>query len=490
MSMSVRLLSLTLIAGLAAVPATAGSALVLQDTMQGTVPPTPPAPPAPPEPVRPPRAPRAPRAQEPANAAPQSQPPVQARPGGPESNTPQTDQTVDVVKGTRLVLSNQAGEVTVRAWDRDAVRVQANHNARERVDVQTADNALRIRGRASRGPSGLIDFTLTVPRWMPVNLSGSYLAATIEGTSAEVNVETVGGDITVRGGSGAVTLRSIEGEIGVDGATGKLQATTVNDSIALNNVTGDVVAETTNGDVTISASRAASLEISTVNGDVRFEGPIADKGIYRVSTHNGDIQVSLGQQANATVFIRTFGGDFSSDFPITLPEGVSARSGNKRFNFTLGGGNARVELESFQGDIRVMRGPLPARRGRRGAQLAPMFPSGLPLRGLADGAIDTALETALDSVKSLKGLDNQIEREVEQSIQRSLDTLRDIPMFVAPSGRPGPLVPPPLAPFVPVPMPEIGPPSVLSPVTPLPPPVPLLPRVPPPAFTPLPPPRP
>ncbi len=294
------------------------------------------------------------------------QPPVQARPGGPESQTPQTDQTVDVAKGTRLVLSNQAGEVTVRAWDRDAVRVQASHSARERIDVQTADSTLRVRARSSRGAPGLVDFVLTVPRWMAVNLSGTYLAATIEGTSAEVNVETVGGDLSLKGGSGAVTLRSIEGEITVDGSSGKVQATTVNDSITLRGVSGDIVAETTNGDVTVTDSKASSLEVSTVNGDVRFEGPTAERGAYRINTHNGDIRVSLGAQANATVFVRTFGGDFTSDFPVTLPESMSNRDGNKRFNFTLGAGSARVELQSFQGDIHVAKGPLRGREPQRG----------------------------------------------------------------------------------------------------------------------------
>ena len=291
------------------------------------------------------------------------QAPVLARPGGPESQTPQSDQTVDVVKGTRLVLSNQAGEVTVRAWDRDAVRVQANHSSRERLDLQTADNTLRVRVRTSaRGPAGLVDFTITVPRWMPVNLSGTYLAADIEGTTAEVNVETVGGDLRLKGGSGGITLRSIEGEIRVENSSGKVQATTVNDSITLVGVSGDVVAETTNGDITVTNARASSLEISTVNGDVRFEGPTADRGTYRITTHNGDIGVSLGQQANATVFVRTFGGDFSSDFPVTLPEGSGDRNKNKRFNFTLGAGSARVELQSFQGDIHVSKGPLRSRK--------------------------------------------------------------------------------------------------------------------------------
>ena len=388
-----------------------------------------------------PDAPAAPQAK-PA-AAPQppqpAQPPVQARPGGPESQTPQSDQTVDVAKGTRLVLSNQAGEVSVRAWDRDAVRVQASHSSRDHIDVQTADNTVRVRARTtsgSRGPAGLIDFTITVPRWMPLNLSGTYLAADILGTSAEVNVETVGGDIRLKGGSGAVTLRSIEGEIRVENSSGKVQASTVNDSITIVGVSGDVVTETVNGDVVVANSKASSLDVSTVNGDVRFEGPTADRGTYRITTHNGDIRVSLGAQANATVFVRTFGGDFSSDFPVTLPGGMGSRDGNKRFNFTLGAGSARVELQSFQGDIHVAKGALRNREQERE-----------DARGRKRGAVN------------LEQLGREVQRDVERELrqelgpewQREVERLRDwVSTFIAPLA-PEPPAAPPAPPVPPTP---------------------------------------
>ena len=115
------------------------------------------------------------------NAAAQAQAPVQARPADRKPRRPAPDQTVDVARGTQLVLSSQAGEATVRAWDRDAVRVQANHSPREQVEVQTADNTVRVRARTAsgtRGPAGLVDYVITVPRWMPVSLSGTYLATT------------------------------------------------------------------------------------------------------------------------------------------------------------------------------------------------------------------------------------------------------------------------------------------------------------------------
>jgi hypothetical protein len=301
------------------------------------------------------------------------QPPIQARPGGPES-APRTTQEVAVTKGTRLVLTNNAGEVVVGSWDRDVVKVEASHSDRESVDVQTADQTLRIRSRAARGPSSLVDYRLTVPRWMPVNLSGSYLEAAIEGTSAEVTVETVHGNVRVVGGSGAVSVRSVMGVITVDKASGRVKATTVNEGIRLTNVTGDMTAETTNGDVVIQNAQTSNLEVSTVNGDVTFSGTVRDGGAYRLTTHSGDVRVGLGGAANATVFVRTFQGDFSSDFPIELPEGQSRDSGGKRFNHV---GNRQ---RAHRGAVVQRRHPRRARHGdvgRGGTGTATAFaPSG------------------------------------------------------------------------------------------------------------------
>ena len=296
-----------------------------------------------------------------------SQQPIQAKPGGPETS-PRSDQTIDVTKGTRLVLSNNAGEVVVRSWEQDRVRIQATHGSRETIQAETTDMTLRIRTQrtgGSRGSAGLVDYQITVPRWMPVNLSGTYLDATIEGTTAEVTVETVHGNARVVGGNGAVSLRSVEGVITVDKASGRVQATTVNEGIRITNVTGEITAETTNGNVFIDNAQTSNLEAFTVNGEVTFNGTIRDNGSYRLGTHNGDIRVGLGGANNATIFVRTFQGDFSADFPVQLPEGQNPRSGSKRFNFTLGSGSARLELQSFGGDIVLARKTITSREEER-----------------------------------------------------------------------------------------------------------------------------
>lgn len=317
---------------------------------------------------------------QPRDGANDAQQPIQARPGGPETG-PGSEKTVDVTKGTRLVLSNQAGEVVVRSWDQDRVRIQANHGSRETISADITDNTLRIRTQrtgSGRGPGGLVDYQITVPRWMPVNLSGTYLDATIEGTQAEVTVETVHGNARVTGGNGSVSLRSVEGVITVDKASGRVQANTVNEGIRITNSSGEISAETTNGDVFIDNAQTSNLEVFTVNGEVTFNGTIRDSGVYKLGTHNGDIRVGLGGANNATIFVRTFQGDFAADFPVQLPDGQNARSGSKRFNFTLGSGSARIELQSFGGDIALARKAIVSRaeeRQRRRMNMAPAPPA-------------------------------------------------------------------------------------------------------------------
>ena len=125
-----------------------------------------------------------------------------------------TDQTVQVSKGTKLDVNNFAGDVIVKVWDRDAVRVEVTHSDRESVDIKQADQVVTIRSRSARGgPPRSLDYAITVPSWMAISVSGNYADVTMEGVGGDVSVETTRGDINVRGGSGFVSLKSVQGEV-------------------------------------------------------------------------------------------------------------------------------------------------------------------------------------------------------------------------------------------------------------------------------------
>ena len=264
-----------------------------------------------------------------------------------------TDQTVPVSKGTKLDVNNFAGDVIVKVWDRDAVRVEVVHSDREAVDIKQAEQTVTIRSRSVRGgPPRSLDYAITVPKWMAINVGGNYADVTMEGVGADVTVETTRGDIKVTGGSGFVSLKSVQGEVTLEKAKGRIEVRAVNEGIRLADINGDLSAESTNGSIILDRIDSGNVDLYTVNGDISYDGPIKDKGLYRLTTHNGLIAMAIPEKVNAALMVRTYNGGFRSTFAIG---GDASERRTKRFTVTLGNGSAHVELESFGGTISLRR---------------------------------------------------------------------------------------------------------------------------------------
>jgi len=262
------------------------------------------------------------------------------------------DTTVPVTKGQRLDLNIHAGSVTVRTWNRDAVRVEGEPEERDQVRVRARATSIEVETTAKYGPPGSADLVITMPAGMPIDVSGVELDVTIQGCRCAMHVETVQGDVNVTGGEGTISLQSVEGSVKLTGATGTVDANSVNDDVSIRDVTGDVAAETVNGDITLSGLRGGNASATTVNGDVSFDGEVRKGGTYSLTSHEGDVDFSLPSNVGATVRVNTFNGSFESDYAVTL-QGHTGRS--QRLTFSLGGGGASIALESFNGDIRLLK---------------------------------------------------------------------------------------------------------------------------------------
>lgn len=262
-----------------------------------------------------------------------------------------TDQTVNVARGAKLEVNNFAGDVNVKTWDKDAVRVEVTHSDRETVDIRQEDQVVRVRGRFLRGAPRSLDYTITVPGWMAVSVSGTYADTTLDGVGGDVSIETTRGDIKVRGGSGFISLKSVQGEISLEKAKGRIEVRAVNEGIHLADINGDLSAETTNGSIILDRIDSGNVDLYTVNGNISYDGPIKDKGVYRLTTHNGIVAMPVAEKVNATIVMRTYNGSIRSSF--ALPGDAGDR--RKRMTLTLGNGGAHVELESFGGAIALRR---------------------------------------------------------------------------------------------------------------------------------------
>ena len=272
----------------------------------------------------------------------------------------QIDSTVPVERGQRLELDLFAGDVNVKTWSRNAVRIVADADGRGRVEIERSATTLSIRSSGRCGPPPSTDVELTVPAWLPLDLSGVYTDITIAGARGPITAETVQGDVTADGGEGLVSLKSVQGGVSVTGAKGRIEANSVNADVEVKRSSGEISAETVNGDIDLTGTDATTLTATSVNGDVNYDGPLHSGGRYALATHNGDVSLAVAEGAGAAVSVSTFNGEFESDFPVTLTE---TRKG-KRFSFTIGSGSAQVSLESFQGTVRLVRPGGAATRAR------------------------------------------------------------------------------------------------------------------------------
>jgi hypothetical protein len=270
----------------------------------------------------------------------------------------QQDTTVPVSQGTRLELDAHSGSISVRTWNRNAIQVSADPGSeRYRLTVEVAGGVARIGRSSRRGYSHSdddTDYRLTVPVWMDLELSSIEGDITVDNSQGKLSINSVEGGVSVRGGRDFISLHSVEGEVTVDGARGRVEANTVDGGIMISNTDGEIFAETVDGDITMESVSSSDVEANTVDGNVSFRGRVAPDGRYRLGSHDGDITLEV-PELNAVISVSTFEGEFSScGYPATVTRSAEQNS-KKRFRFTVGNGSGRVDLESFDGNIYLVK---------------------------------------------------------------------------------------------------------------------------------------
>lgn len=262
-----------------------------------------------------------------------------------------TDTTFEVDPNGRLELRNHEGEIVVKTWNRNAVRVEARHSSDDRVKIHRSGSVVKVRSESRYGHPDIVNYELTVPRSMAIDLSGNETAVWVEGVQNGLRVETIEGDVTVRDCAGEITLHSVEGVVRLERARGRVEMHSTDGAIEVIDVEGEIFVESIDGNIWLESINSGMLEAQTVDGDVFFDGSVRNDGRYRLSTHDGNVTVRVPDGTNATVSVATFEGAFEAMFPVEITRAESGR----QFSFILGSGGARIELETFDGDIRLER---------------------------------------------------------------------------------------------------------------------------------------
>lgn len=256
------------------------------------------------------------------------------------------------------------GPIVVRTWDRREARVQA---VVTRADLRTDFGPSRIEVAVEDGHRGgdqQVEITVPVgTRIRARNFSGDV---TIAGVKAPVDARTISGDIEITDAAERVVVESVSGDVSASGVAGNARVTSVSGEIELSGVSGTVEGQSVSGDLTLRDVRSRDVRLEAVSGELRYAGTVERDGRYEFRSHSGDIEIRFPGQPQATFTAQTYSGTVESDVPMTVqPEGTANGAGRTRssqkFQFTVGGGGARISTETFSGTIYLRTGTGPAR---------------------------------------------------------------------------------------------------------------------------------
>jgi DUF4097 and DUF4098 domain-containing protein YvlB len=259
------------------------------------------------------------------------------------------DTTFAVDPNATLELTNRDGSIVIQTWDRDEVSVRTNRSFRGAVEVSRSGGTVRI-GASRRywdDDEDNVDYRLTVPATMSLDLRGSDTDVRVEGSRGEINIDLSDGDVVISGGLGRVSIRTDDGFIDAEDMDGRIRLSSMDGDISLYRATGDIDIDATDGEITLREIDATTVIANTVDGDIWFDGVLAPRGSYSFTTHDGDVTAQIPEDSDAQVRMARHDGELVSDFPMTIQRWPAGR----RIEFNIGNGGAELTIEAFDGDI-------------------------------------------------------------------------------------------------------------------------------------------
>jgi hypothetical protein len=145
----------------------------------------------------------------------------------------------------------------------------------------------------------------------------------------------------------------VSGDVEVTGLSARVEVNSVSGHVAVRNVHGDVSAHSVSGRATLQGVDGQDVDATTVSGAIEFGGPVHQGGRYAFRSVSGGLTLRVEGALNAHVTLRTVSGSMESDFPVTVSGG--GRFGRRNLDFTVGTGDARLELSTVSGGFHLKR---------------------------------------------------------------------------------------------------------------------------------------
>ena len=248
------------------------------------------------------------------------------------------------------------GSLTFRAGTDPSVRVTGEFavaptfegtDKELRFSVPVADHSFMHRDGCD--DDAKVDILL--PAGASIDASSTKGDITVKGIHGVLVLEAILGDISVMDPGREIRASAVNGDIDVDDLRGEAELSTVNGDITLDSPDlQELRTQTVNGDTQVRGQKVRRLQSQTVQGDIVFGGTLDAAARLDFESHAGDISIRLPNDPGYVLALESFSGQIQngvSGVSATRPQYGPGTS----LDTTVGSGGARVEAQTFSGDI-------------------------------------------------------------------------------------------------------------------------------------------
>jgi DUF4097 and DUF4098 domain-containing protein YvlB len=219
-----------------------------------------------------------------------------------------------------VTIDNVLGSVTVKGWDRDEVQVTGTLGRRTQelqVEGSADHTTIHVEIDEDERDVGPTDLVIQVPQASRLEIETVSAKVDISGTDGDIRISTVSGEVVSAAGSRTVAI------------------TTVNGTIRL-----------------VTDQALEDAHFNTVSGKIDVTADLSSKGRLAFETVSGSIFLTLPRRISASFDVSTFSGNIQNDFgqePVRKDKYLPA----KELRFSLGGGDARISMQTLSGTIHL-----------------------------------------------------------------------------------------------------------------------------------------
>lgn len=253
-------------------------------------------------------------------------------------------------------IENMVGSLEVIGWGKKEVKLEGTLGKDvEDLEFQTGRNGTTIEviyPRKARNIQDGAELVIHVPEGSSVRIEGVSAWIKVSGVDGEIEASSVSGDVTVTGGKTSVQAESISGKVVVDSPAASISVESISGAVTVSGGQAEVDAATVSGSLTLNFEKYLELSVESVSGDVDCTGALHPKGDFSFDTVSGQVTLTVPSNVSAEFSVTTFSGGIDNDFGQKARK-TSQYTPGKELEFSVGKGEADVEINSFSGDVRI-----------------------------------------------------------------------------------------------------------------------------------------